>query len=84
MRHLVGLFLLLGLSCGTLVETLEEGDGASGQDGGLICAAADDPCACTPCASSSECAPGLGLNCVPARRHSTNCPDSRFVCSTTK
>ncbi|MEW6433597.1 MAG: hypothetical protein AB1730_18985 [Myxococcota bacterium] len=64
-------------ACGSLVETALPDASTGG--GGLFCAA-DDPCVCTPCTSSAECA--AGLSCLTARRKGMNCPDLRTVCTT--
>jgi hypothetical protein len=75
------LFLACWLAgCGTLVDDVQPPtdstpDGGGG--GGLICAA-DDPCTCAPCTSTSECM--AGLQCVPGRRKGENCADARSVC----
>ncbi|MER2567035.1 MAG: hypothetical protein ABTQ32_40285 [Myxococcaceae bacterium] len=74
-RRFVLVVLLSG--CGSLTETAEPStDG--GATMGLFCAA-DDPCTCTPCTATSQCA--SGLSCLPGRRKSENCADGRLVCT---
>jgi hypothetical protein len=78
--------LALG-GCGTLVDSVDGfgadggfiAPGADGGGGGLLCVA-DDQCTCTSCVSTADCASGLGLQCVAARRHGQNCADNRTVC----
>lgn len=80
--RLTGLLLaVLAVSgCGdSLVEHWDAGAGTDGGTTGLACAA-DDPCTCTPCTDTQECA--LGLSCVTAKRHGANCNDNRKVCTT--
>lgn len=65
--------------CGSLSETGDVGATDGGTSMGLVCAA-DDPCTCAPCTSTSQCA--NGLSCLPGRRKSENCIDGRSVCTT--
>lgn len=68
------LALALALAgCGTLRDDVEP----PAVDAGMACAN-DDPCLCTPCVSSGECA--SGLSCVTARRKGVDCADGRSVC----
>ena len=66
-----------GLGCGTMVES--EGTGSTRKDGGLVCDL-DNPCDCTRCASTEECAEGL--SCVQGKRRGQSCPGALYVCST--
>ncbi len=85
MKRFVVVMLLAGCG-GSLVEhwdtsvALDSGDGGSGADAGLFCAA-DDPCAdCVPCSNTTDCKSGLGLTCTIAKRHGQECADHRSVC----
>lgn len=77
MRRFALVVLLSG--CGSLTETAEPSTDGGGATTGLFCAA-DDPCTCTPCTATSQCA--SGLSCLPGRRKSENCADGRSVCTT--
>jgi len=74
----IGWFVALGfgLGCGTMVESTNPG--STRKDGGLICDLAN-PCDCTRCTSTEECAEGL--SCVRGTKRGESCPGALFVCS---